>query len=104
MCFVCAAQEMLRQHLQQHAFSTATAQDTLTRILQLAPPDMLGSADQVITDWQAPGSPLIQLTLTPEVRRHWAGQQGNAQGCWPPCLAICACAPLQAGTSVGVSK
>lgn len=64
---MCAAQEVLRQHLQQHAFSTANAQDTLERILQLAPARMSDSADQVITGWQAPGSPLIELTTTPKV-------------------------------------
>lgn len=74
-------QEVLRQHLQQHAFSTATAQDTLTRILQLAPGDMSGNALQVITGWRAPGSPLIQLSTTPQVGRRHGFRHAADAGC-----------------------
>lgn len=63
-------QEALRQHLQQHAFSTATAPATLARLIQLAPPDMSTSTQAVITGWQSPGSPLLELTATPQVCGH----------------------------------
>lgn len=70
MCWL-PLQVVLREHLRQHAYSTATAQEVLGRTLQLGPPDMAGSALQVITGWGAPGSPLIQLSMTPQVGVVW---------------------------------
>lgn len=65
-------QEALRQHLQQHAFSTATAPATLARLIQLSPSDMSTNTQAVITGWQSPGSPLLELTATPQVGGHGA--------------------------------
>jgi hypothetical protein len=60
-------QVALHEHLQQHAFSTATAQDTLARFVHLAPADMSSNTLAVMTGWQSPGTPLIQLTTTAQV-------------------------------------
>jgi hypothetical protein len=64
-------QVVLRQHLQQHAYGTATAQQLLERILQLTPAEVSTNAVAVTIGWHNPGSPVLQVIPA-----------ANQVGCW----------------------
>lgn len=85
-------QDALQQHLHQHAFSTATAPDTLARLIQLAPPELSTNPQAVITGWQSPGSPLLELTATPQVGGHRATHRSHVMPV--ACIAL-PCLPTQ---------
>lgn len=65
-------QTALKQYLQQHRqLGLATAEDVLQTLLQLTPDAMSGTAEAgktAISGWQAPGSPMLAISHTPQVR------------------------------------
>lgn len=82
-------QEALRQHLQQHAFSTATASSLLKRIMQLTPQELSSNALAALTGWQSPGSPVIFVQPSEQVREGEGGGGRSPDKCGAPSLSAC---------------